>query len=66
MEFLRNYKVIREEVDMSSTVGYFENLASFVKESRGIIKDEDTHLNNIIDEACTLIYLTLYKLKFLK
>lgn len=45
---------------------YFIELIEFIKHARKCILLEDTHLHNIIDEIVTLIYRTIYKLKFLK
>lgn len=47
-------------------VAYLEGFASELKKSHSNIKEEDSHLNNIIDEMTTLTYRTLYKLKNLK
>ena len=37
-----------------------------VRTERKCIKEEDTHLHNIVDEVVALIYKTLYKLKYNK
>ncbi len=60
-----------DTIDTSSTkskepIAYFEELAEFIKHARKCIKDEDTHMHNIIDEVVALIYKTLYRLKFNK
>ena len=68
------YDII-ENYDMIDTNGtktldkiqYFTELAEFIKQTRyKAFLEEDTHLHNIIDEAVSLIYRTLYKLKNLK
>lgn len=64
---VENYDVI----DTSSTkskepIAYFEETAEYIKHARKCIKDEDTHMHNIIDEIVALIYKTLYRLKFNK
>ena len=60
-----------ETIDTNDTrtkekIEYFEELSEFVKHARKAISEEDTHLQNIIDEVVALIYRTLYKLKFTK
>jgi len=47
-----------------NTIGYFEKLCDKVTELRDCCKD--SWLQNEIDNVCTLINSTLYKLKFLK
>lgn len=48
-------------------IQYFIDLAEFIKDTRKIaFLEEDSHLQNIIDEMVALIYRTLYKLKNLK
>jgi hypothetical protein len=58
-------------IDTKSTktkdkIDYFEELATYIKNARKCISEEDTHLHNIIDEIVSLAYKTLYKLKFHK
>lgn len=60
-----------ETIDTSETktkdkIEYFEELVEFVKTEKKCIKQEDSHLLNIVDEAVALIYKTLYKLKYNK
>lgn len=55
-----------KETKSKDAVAYFEEIADYIKNARKCIKDEDTHLHNIIDEVVALIYKTLYKLKFNK
>jgi hypothetical protein len=55
-----------KETKSKDAVAYFEEIAEYIKNARKCIKDEDTHLHNIIDEVVALIYKTLYKLKFNK
>lgn len=46
---------------------YFKGLAQFIKDSRyKALLQEDTHLQNIVDEVVALIYKTIYKLRFTK
>ena len=48
-------------------VPYFEALCEFIKGSRSTsFNQEDTHLQNLIDEIVALTYRLLYKLKFNK
>jgi len=48
-------------------IPYFESLTSFIKDNRKVaFLQEDTHLQNIIDEVVALTYRLLYKLKFNK
>lgn len=55
-----------ETVQESDVLDYFENIAKFFMESHSAFDKKDTHLHNIIDEIVSLIYQTIYKLKFLK
>ena len=60
-----------ETIDTTETktkdkVEYFESLVKFIKDERKCIIPEDTHLHNTIDEIVSLIYQTLYRLKFNK
>jgi hypothetical protein len=49
------------------TIEYFNELANFIKvERKTTFNEEDTHLHNIIDEIVSLLYRTLYKLKYNK
>jgi hypothetical protein len=66
-DIIEGYDVIDTKDTMSKdTIEYFKELADFIKVERKCIKDEDTHLHNIIDEVLALIYKTLYKLRFNK
>lgn len=48
-------------------IPYFESLAEFINQNRKItFLDEDTHLQNVIDEIVAINYRLLYKLKFNK
>ena len=65
---VENYDVI----DTSSArerqyIPYFESLSEFIKSNRQTaFNNEDTHLQNIIDEIVAINYRLLYKLKFNK
>ncbi len=64
---IEEYDVIdTKDTTSKDTIEYFNELARFIKEERKCISDEDTHLHNIIDEVVSLIYKTLYKLKYNK
>ncbi len=67
------YKIIEgyETIDTSDTktkdkIEYFEELANFVKSEKKCFDTEDTHILNTVDEVVSLIYKTLYKLKYNK
>lgn len=48
-------------------IPYFESLCEFIKSNRTTsFQQEDTHLQNLIDEIVALTYRLLYKLKFNK
>ena len=65
---VENYDVI----DTSSAkdrqyIPYFESLCEFIKSNRiSSFNQEDTHIQNLIDEIVALTYRLLYKLKFNK
>jgi DNA-binding ferritin-like protein len=65
---IENYDVISTEGTKSvDKIQYFIDLAEFIKQTRKVaFLEEDSHLQNIIDEVVGLIYRTLYKLKNLK
>jgi hypothetical protein len=60
----KDYKTYPIINNVNKIVPYFENLLKQIKQV--IILPQDTYLNNILDEIYKLIYLTLYKLKYLK
>ena len=47
-------------------IKYLENFAETVKSNRKNLENDDTHLQNILDEIIGLTYQTIYKLRFLK
>jgi hypothetical protein len=64
---VENYDVIdTSDTKSKEPIAYFEETAEYIKHARKCIKDEDTHMHNIIDEIVALIYKTLYRLKFNK
>jgi hypothetical protein len=54
------------EITKKDKIQYFEELVTFIKENKKVFNQEDTHLYNIVDEIVSLMYKTLYKLKFNK
>lgn len=64
---VEGYEMIdTKETKTKDKIEYFEELVNFVRTERKCIKEEDTHLHNIVDEVVALIYKTLYKLKYNK
>lgn len=63
-----DYSMIEpNDIDKSDVIKYFQDLAEFVKKERfNFFKEEDLHLQAIIDEVISFIYQKLYKLRFLK
>jgi hypothetical protein len=67
-DIIENY----EQIDTNGTntvdkIQYFIDLAEFIKSTRKVaFLEEDSHLQNVIDEMVGLVYRTLYKLKNLK
>jgi hypothetical protein len=60
-----------ETIDTSATgqmksLEYIKQTVDFIRAERKSIKEEDTHLHNIIDEIVALHYKTIYKLTNLK
>jgi hypothetical protein len=67
-DIIENYDIIDTNGTKSvDKIQYFIDLAEFIKSTRKVaFLQEDSHLQNIIDEVVALIYRTLYKLKNLK
>jgi DNA-binding ferritin-like protein len=67
-ELIEEYDVIdTKETRSKEKIEYFQEIAQFIKDTRySAILEEDTHLQNIIDEIVALIYKLLYKLKYNK
>lgn len=64
---VEGYDIIdTKDTKTKDKVEYFEELVSFIKTERKCIPEEDTHLQNIVDEIVALTYQTLFKLKFNK
>ncbi len=45
---------------------YLKQTVDFIRNERKCIKEEDTHIHNVIDEVVALFYKTIYKLTNLK
>jgi hypothetical protein len=60
-----------EVIDPSATgqmksLEYIKQTVDYIRSERKAIKEEDTHLHNVIDEIIALFYKTIYKLTNLK
>lgn len=53
-------------LNKENSLEYMKALVEYIKSNRTCIKEEDTHLHNIVDELVALLYKTIYKLTFLK
>lgn len=67
-ELIEGYEIIDTTNSKSKDkIEYFTDLAQFIKDTRyKAILEEDSHLQNIVDEVVALVYKTLYKLKYNK
>jgi hypothetical protein len=66
-DIIEGYDIINSENKQEEAVQYFLEVCSFIKSTKGnAFLEEDTHLFNLIDEMVTILYRTIYKLKFLK
>jgi DNA-binding ferritin-like protein len=59
-------QIATDETRSKEKLEYFKEVAEFVKSERNCIKQEDTHLHNLIDEVVALLYRTIYKLTYNK
>jgi hypothetical protein len=65
-DIVEGYETINPSgVKDKTPLEYFIDLANCVKENRKSIPMEDSHLHGNLDEIVTLIYKTIYKLKYL-
>ena len=60
-----------ETIDTTETkskdkLEYYKEVVESVRSNRKCIKEEDTHLHNIVDEIVALLYKTIYKLTYNK
>lgn len=66
-DIVEGYTPIQSDTSGKTPVEYFTELAEYIKSVRfTLLSQEDTHLQNIVDEIMALIYKTLYRLKFNK
>jgi len=64
---IEEYDVIdTKETKSTDKLEYYKQVVEFVKTERTCIKQEDTHLHNLIDEVVALLYRTIYKLTYNK
>lgn len=66
-EIIENYDII--DASNSKTkerLEYFTEIANYIKSERSCFSKEDSHLHNTVDEILSLVYRTIYKLKFSK
>lgn len=67
-ELIGDYSMIEpNDIDKSDVIKYFQDLVEYVKKERyNYFKEEDLHIQAIIDEVISFMYQKLYKLRFLK
>jgi len=66
-ELIGDYMSIESNPEMDDAVKYMTSVVDYVKEERyKQIKEEDAHLQAIVDEIVNLQYKTIYKLKYLQ
>ena len=64
---VEGYDVIDPSVTgQMKSLEYLKQTVDFIRSERKCIKEEDTHLHNVIDEVIALFYTTIYKLTNLK
>lgn len=64
---VENYEVIdTADTKTKDKLEYFKELVEWIKTEKKCIKQEDTHLINIVDEMVALMYKTIYKLTYNK
>ena len=64
-DLVEGYEIINTtETSQKSPIDYFKGVAEFIKKERKSISDEDSHLQNVIDEIVGLVYQTLYRLRY--
>lgn len=67
-QIIEGYDIIdTKETNSKDKVQYFTDLTKFIKENRfTCLSQEDSHLQNIVDEVVAHTYKLLYKLKYNK
>jgi len=65
-DLIEEYDVIdTKETKTKDKIEYFQEVVQFIKDTRyKAILEEDSHLQNTIDEVISTIYKLLYKLRF--
>jgi DNA-binding ferritin-like protein len=65
-DLIEEYDVIdTKETKTKDKIEYFQEVVQFIKDTRyKAVLEEDTHLQNTIDEVVATIYKLLYKLRF--
>jgi hypothetical protein len=64
---VEGYDVIDPSVtSQMKSLEYLKQTVDFIRSERKCIREEDTHLHNVIDEIVALFYKTIYKLTNLK
>ena len=65
-DLIDEYDVIdTKETKTKDKIEYFQEVVQFIKDTRyKAILEEDTHLQNTIDEVVSTVYRLLYKLRF--
>jgi hypothetical protein len=62
---VEGYDIINtKNTESKDKIEYFKELAEFIKVERKCISEDDSHLQKKVDEIVTLVYKTLYKLRF--
>lgn len=59
-------QIATDETRSKDRLDYFKEVVEFVKSERTCIKEEDTHIHNLVDEVIALLYRTIYKLTYNK
>lgn len=59
-------QIATDETRSKDRLEYFKEVVEFVRTKRSCIKQEDTHLQNLIDEVVAILYRTIYKLTYNK
>lgn len=64
---IEGYEIVSSSNSGKKSLDYLNEFVKYIKDERyKCIKEEETHLHNIIDEVIALCYKTIYKLTNLK
>jgi len=64
---IEGYEIVSSSNSGKKSLDYLNEFVKYIKDERyECIKEEETHLHNIIDEVVALCYKTIYKLTNLK